>query len=269
MKYAFLEGLKAPLHISHRGGAGLYPENTLYAFERALKLHRTDLLELDVHASSDGVVMVAHDATLERCTDGSGPLSALSLSQLEKLDAAFHFTPAGGSGTPLRGQGLRLPTLKALLDATPGVRLNVEVKSEGAIEPFITLVKQEQCLERLCVGSEHDAIAAELARKLPQACLFYPRDALAAFVLPTRGGEPPDDDPRYTVLDMPVAWEGVTLFDAELAKVAREHGKWINVWTVDDEAEMRRCLEAGVGGVMTDRPDVLRAVLDNGAQEKK
>lgn len=254
-KYAFLEGLKAPLHISHRGGAGLYPENTLYAFERALKLHRTDMLELDVHASADGVVMVAHDATLERCTDGAGPLSALPLAALEKLDAAFH--------TPLRGQGLRIPTLKALLDRTPGVRLNVEVKSEGAIEPFISLVKQEHCLERMCIGSEHDSIAAELARQLPQACLFYPRDALAAFVLLTRGGEPPDDDARYTVLDMPVAWEGVTLFDAALSKVAREHGKWINVWTVDDEAEMRRCIAAGVGGVMTDRPDVLRAVLDS------
>lgn len=262
MNHPFFSGLKAPLHISHRGGAALYPENTLYAFQRAVDLHRTDMLELDVHASSDGEIVVAHDDTLERCTDGHGPLSALPWSQLATLDAAHHFTPAGQTGTPLRGQGIRLPKLREVLTAFPRTRLNVELKSEGAIEPFVALVRQLQCLPRLCIGSEHDALAQELARRLPEACLFFPRDALAAFVLPTRGGEPPDDDPRYTVLDMPLRWEGVTLFDADLAAVARKHGKWINVWTVDDEADMRQCLADGVGGVMTDRPELLRAVLD-------
>ena len=266
MTHAFLTGLQAPLHISHRGGAALYPENTMYAFERARAVHRTDVLELDVHASSDGEIVVAHDATLERCTDGSGPLSALTWQQLKRLDAAFHFTPVGQTGTPLRGKGITLPSLKELLAATPGLRLNIEVKSAGAVDAFVSLVKHEQCLERLCIGSEHDSIGAELARALPDACHFFPANALAAFVLPTKGGEPPEDDPRYTVLDMPYRWEGVTLFDAELAKVARAHGKWINVWTIDEEVEMRRCVVDGVGGVMTDRPDVLRAVLSSPAQ---
>ena len=263
MKHAFFEGLKAPLHIAHRGGAALYPENTLYAFERALKVHQSDVLELDVQASSDGEIVIAHDPTLERCTDGSGPLSDQPWSVLSRLDAAFHFTPAGEEGTPLRGTGVRRPTFRVLLAATPGVRLNVEVKSAGAVDAFVSLVKREDVLGRLCIGSEHDSIAAELARLLPDACHFFPRDALAAFVLPTKGGEPPDDDPRYTVLDMPLRWEGVTLFDVELAKVAHAHGKWINVWTVDEEVEMRRCILEGVGGVMTDRPDVLRAVLES------
>lgn len=262
--HPFLQGLAAPLHASHRGGAALYPENTLYAFERAVRLHRTDLLELDVHASADGVVVVAHDDTLDRCTDGSGLLSSLPWSALSRLDAAFRFTPVGAEGTPLRGEGVRLPRFDEVLRAFPSLRLNVEVKSTSALEPFVALVRKEQCLDRLCIGSEHDAIAAELARLLPGACLFYPRDALAAFVLPTKGGEPPDDDPRYTVLDMPYRWEGVTLFDAALARVAARHGKWINVWTVDEEADMRRCLHEGVGGIMTDRPDVLRAVLSSG-----
>lgn len=262
MTHPFLSGLRAPLHASHRGGAALYPENTMYAFTRAVQAHQTDLLELDVHASSDGVVVVAHDDTLERCTDGAGRLDALPWAALSRLDAAFHFTPAGAEGTPLRGAGVRLPTLAEVLGAFPSLRLNVEVKSASALEPFVALVRQERCLERLCIGSEHDALAAELARRLPEACLFFPRDALAAFVLPTKAGEPPDDDPRYTVLDMPYRWEGVTLFDADLARVAAARGKWINVWTVDDEADMRRCLDDGVGGIMTDRPDVLRAVLD-------
>lgn len=263
MTHPFLQGLKRPLHISHRGGAALYPENTLYAFERAVRVHLTDVLELDVHASSDGVVVVAHDETLDRCTDGGGPLSALPWSALSRLDAAFRFTPPGERGTPLRGRGIGLPSFEHVLRAFPRLRFNVEVKSLAALEPFVSLVKRAQCLERLCIGSEHDGIAVELARLLPEACLFYPRDALAAFVLAAKGGEPPDDDARYTVLDMPYRWEGVTLFDAELAKLAAAHGKWINVWTVDEEVDMRRCLHEGVGGVMTDRPDILRAVLDS------
>jgi glycerophosphoryl diester phosphodiesterase len=254
VKHAFFQGLEAPLHISHRGGAGLFPENTMLAFERAVRLYATDMLELDVHASADGQIVVAHDDTLDRCTNGSGPLSAHSFAELEKLDAGFHF-----SG--FRGQGATLPTLKTVMDAFPSLRLNVEVKTAQAIEPFVALMKKEGALGRLCIGSEHDSIAAELVRLLPEACHFFPRDALAAFVLPTKGGEPPEDTGVYTVLDMPLRYEGVTMFDAELAAIAKKHGKWINVWTVDEEADMRQAIADGVGGVMTDRPDRLRAVL--------
>lgn len=254
LSHPFFSGLKKPLHSAHRGGAGLYPENTLYAFRKAVELHRTDLLELDVHASADGEVVVAHDATLERCTDGHGELSARNWSQLSTLDAAFH--------TPLRGQGIGLPRFVEVLRAFPSLRLNVEVKAASAVAPFVELVKREDVLHRLCIGSEHDALAEALVDALPGGCFFFPANALAAFVLPTKGGEPPQDDARYTVLDMPYVYEGVQLFDAELARVAAAYGKWINVWTVDAPDDMRRAIADGVGGIMTDRPDLLRAVLD-------
>jgi glycerophosphoryl diester phosphodiesterase len=251
--HPFLQGLKAPLHICHRGGAGLYPENTMFAFEQAVHVHRTDMLELDVHATRDGVVVVAHDETLDRCTNGTGPLAAHDLASLSKFDAAHH--------TAFKGRGISIPRFEDVLTAFPGLRINVELKVIGALEPFVALVRRLDCLNRLCIGSEHDAIAEEISRALPDALLFYPANALASFVLPTKAGEPPDDDARYTVLDMPLHWQGVKLFDAELAAVARQHGKWVNIWTVDDEAEMKQAIADGVGGIMTDRPDVLRAVL--------
>jgi len=254
LKHPFFSGLKAPLHSAHRGGAGLYPENTMFAFRNAVELHRTDLLELDVHASADGEVVVAHDPTLNRCTDGDGELAARAWSELSKLDAGFH--------TAFRGQGVRLPRFIEVLNAFPRLRLNVEVKTASAVEPFVQLVKRENVLHRLCIGSEHDALAEQLVDALPGGCFFFPANALAAFILPTKGGEPPTDDERYTVLDMPYFYEGVQLFDADLARVAAQHGKWVNVWTVDAPEDMRRAIADGVGGVMTDRPDVLRAVLD-------
>lgn len=252
-QHPFFRGLRAPLHSAHRGGAGLYPENTMFAFTRAVELHRTDLLELDVHASRDGEVIVAHDPTLDRCTDGSGALAALTWAQLRRLDAGFH--------TRFRGQGVTIPRLVEVLNAFPALRINCEVKVEDAVDPFVALVKKEGVIDRLCIGSERDDIAAELVTRLPGGCFFYPANALAAFVLPTKAGERPEDDERFTVLDMPLHWEGAQLFDAALARVAREHGKWINVWTIDDPDEMRRAIADGVGGIMTDRPDVLRQVL--------
>lgn len=260
--HPFLRGLVAPLHISHRGGAGLAPENTLAAFRQAVELYRTDMLELDVRASADGEVVVFHDATLERCTDGQGPLEARPLAELERLDAAFHFAPVGGAGTPLRGHGVRIPRLVEVLEAFPGLRLNVEVKSRAALAPFVALMKARPSeLRRLCIGSELDELGAELHLALPDACHFFPANALAAFLMSLRT-EALEDDERYTVLDMPLTWEGLTVFDETVAEVAKARGKWVNVWTVDDEAAMRSSIAAGVGGVMTDRPDVLRAVLD-------
>jgi glycerophosphoryl diester phosphodiesterase len=251
----------APLHISHRGGAGLAPENTLAAFRQAVEAYRTDMLELDVRASADGEVVVFHDATLERCTNGRGPVQARTLAELERLDAAFHFTPVGGAGTPLKGQGVRIPRLVEVLDAFPGLRLNVEVKSRAALGPFVALMKARPGeLNRLCIGSELDELGAELHRALPEACHFFPANALGAFLMSLRT-EALEDDERYTVLDMPLTWEGLTVFDETVAEVARARGKWVNVWTVDDEVAMRAAIAAGVGGVMTDRPDVLRAVL--------
>jgi glycerophosphoryl diester phosphodiesterase len=122
-------------------------------------------------------------------------------------------------------------------------------------------MKAESCLNRLCIGSEHDELGRRLTEVLPDALHFYPRDALAAFIVPVRGGDAPEDDGRYTVLDMPLRYADVTLFDAALAQAAANHGKWVNVWTVDDPNDMRRVIAEGVGGVMTDRPDLLRACL--------
>src|SRR5207249_8355106 len=88
---SFLEGLARPAAIAHRGGARAYPENTLVAFEAALGRHRMDALELDVQCTSDGALVVAHDPTVDRCTDGHGPVASFTLEALRKLDAGFRF----------------------------------------------------------------------------------------------------------------------------------------------------------------------------------
>ena len=259
----FLRGLRPTLHIAHRGGALLAPENTLVAFRQAVERYRTDMLELDVHLSRDGELVVAHDATLERCTDGEGALAARTLAELQRLDAGFHFSP-DGRGFPFRGQGVRLPTLREVLRAFPGLRLNVEAKPDvpGIEEAVARLLREERAVERVCVGSELDAVAQRLVRALPDACHFYPREALTAVVMALKGGEAPPEAPQYQVLDMPLYFGGVRLIDGPFLEATRALGKWVNVWTVDAPEEQRQLVAEGVGGVMTDRPDRLRRVLD-------
>jgi len=262
MPHPYFDGLGPTLNIAHRGGAGLAPENTLEAFRRAAALG-CEVLELDVHASRDGVLVVAHDPTLERCTDGAGRIDSLDLSALEGLDAGHHFTPDGVS-FPFRGHGVRIPTLRALLTdpMLERVRLNVELKAEapGLALEFAKVLRGHGAVARVCVGSEQDAIAEQLRAALPEACHFYPREALLRFALPALQGEPPPDE-GWHVLDVPLTFQDFRVVTPALLQAVAKAGKWINVWTVDDPLELRRLIDEGVGGIMTDRPDLLAAAL--------
>src|SRR5919204_389354 len=117
--------------VAHRGASAGAPENTADAFELAIR-HGADALELDVRLSADGVPVVIHDATLDRTTDGQGPVSGRTAAELQRLDAGARFTRDGGRTFPFRGQGSRIPTLADVLRAFPEVPLLVEIKEVGA-----------------------------------------------------------------------------------------------------------------------------------------
>lgn len=259
----FLQTLRPTLHISHRGGALLAPENTLVAFGAAVERWRTDVLELDVHLSRDGALVVSHDPTVQRCTDGEGRIAELRWVELERLDAGHQFSPDRGRTHPFRGRGVKLALLRDVLRTFPTVRVNLEVKAEapGVEAEVASVLRQENAVHRVCLGSELDALGGRLVEALPEACHFYPRDALTALVLAIKSGARPPDDPRYQVLDMPLDYGDVRLVDRALLDATQRLGRWVNVWTVDDVPTMRALVELGVGGIMTDRPDLLRSVL--------
>jgi len=262
MHSPFFQGLRPTLHIAHRGGAALAPENTRAAFDAAVQRWRTDMLELDVHLTRDGELVVAHDPTLQRCTDGEGRLADFTLAELQRLDAGYRFTPDGGNTFPFRGQGVRLPSLREVLRAYPGLRLNVELKPDtpGGAEALVQEVRDNGAESRVCLGSEMDALGETLLSLLPEVAHFYPREALSQAVVAVKSGEILPDSP-YNVLDMPYRFGDVVLVDADFLAAAARAGKWVNVWTVDELEEMRTLVTLGVGGIMTDRPDLLRQVL--------
>jgi glycerophosphoryl diester phosphodiesterase len=263
--HPFFDRLTPTLHISHRGGAALAPENTMLAFRQAVERFQTDMLELDVHMTADGELVVAHDPTVDRCTDGTGEIARLTLSQVRRLDAGHHFSQDRGATFPCRGKGAQVPTLVEVLRAFPRVRLNVDVKAStpGIEAAFARTIRNERAAQRVCCGSEREEMSARLFAAFPEGCHFYPAEALAAFVIAVRSGEPPPSDPRFSVLDMPLEYEGIRLIDAQLLEAAERANKWVNVWTIDEADVMRRLVSDGVGGIMTDRPDLLRDVLES------
>jgi len=208
-------------------------------------------------------VVVSHDATTGRCCERDLQIAATTLRELQGLDAGHRFTPDAGATFPFRGQGVRLPTLQETLRAFPDVKMNIELKApmEGMVEAFATVIRAEKAVERICCGSELDDVAFRLYRAIPEACHFFPREALTTFSIALKMGIDPTGDNRFDVLDMPVYYQGERLIDPGFLDAVRGAGKWVNVWTVDDADEMRRLIKDGVGGIMTDRPDVLRDVL--------
>ena len=130
MRHPFF-ALPTPLVIGHRGSSGEAPENTLPAFARALAQGAV-ILETDVHATRDGVVVVYHDERVERTTDGAGAIAELDFAALRALDAGHRYSPDGGRSFPFRGRGLRVATLAEAFEALPGARFNVEIKRDDA-----------------------------------------------------------------------------------------------------------------------------------------
>lgn len=259
-------GRPATLHCVHRGGARVAPENTFAAFEWALRRWRTDLFELDVQRSADGELVVWHDDDLDRCSEGRGPVAAQPWAQLARLDASARFAPDADAPPPnLARTGQRPLRLVRLLRAFPHVLLNIELKPAAAraAEPFVALLRAEGALARACIGSEDDALAERLRQLAPDACHFYPAQALAQAVRAGLSGLPLPEAP-YQVLAMPARWQGIDLMQPALLRAAAEAGRWVHAWTLNEADEMRALCALGVGGIMTDRPDRLRRVLDHG-----
>lgn len=252
--HPFFAGLAPTLHIAHRGGAARYPENTAYAFRQAVSRHQTQMIETDVHRTADGVIVVHHDALLDRCTDATGPIAARTWAELRSVNAAARWPDLPPEP---------IPTLEGVLREHPSLRFNVELKADdpALVTDFVALIRALDATSRVCCGSELDAVGAALLAAFPEGCHFLPRGPLTQWIMAVHSGGVPPPTPGYQVLDMPLEYQGVELVTPALVAAAARAGLWVNVWTVDEVPQMERLRDLGVGGIMTDRPGRLRAVL--------
>jgi glycerophosphoryl diester phosphodiesterase len=266
------------LAYAHQGGAREAPSSTLWAMEQALAAG-ADALELDVHATVDGHLVVCHDPTLDRTTDGAGPIAAHRLDELARLDAAYHFVPGVGarpgrpaSAYPLRGRApdderFRVPTLESVLRRFPGVLLNLDVKQRPPQVPayehhLVDLLQAHGRTHDVIVAAFDERSTAVVASLAPEIPLSPGRRGVAAFAAALRLRRPvPSRLRRYAALQLPVRVAGRPFLTPRLVEAAHAAGLAVHAWTVDEPGEIRRLVGLGVDGVMSDRPGVLAGVL--------
>jgi glycerophosphoryl diester phosphodiesterase len=251
-----------PLVMAHQGGNGLWPDNTFYAFERAVDLG-VDVLEMDVHSTADDVLVVIHDSTLDRTTSGRGPVHDLTLAEIEALDAAYHWTPDDGQNYPYRGQGITVPTLEELFVAFPQMPMNVEIKqAEPSIAaPLCRLIRAYGMADKVLVVSFHDETTAEFRRTCPEVVTGTTQDeVLTLFVLGKVLGER-TYSPAAGAVQVPEYRSGLHVITPRLVDAAHNRNLQVHAWTINDEVDMQRLIDLGVDGIITDYPDRLLQLL--------
>ncbi|HXW04598.1 MAG TPA: glycerophosphodiester phosphodiesterase [Vicinamibacterales bacterium] len=258
---------RRPLVYAHRGGAALRPENTLAAFDHGLALG-ADGLELDVHLSRDGAVMVHHDDTLDRTTNGRGPIRDARAEDLAALDAGYRFI-APDPATPVyafRGQGIAIPRLATVLGRYPGARLIIELKDN---EPELARRTIDEI--RGADATDRVALGSFFWRVLREARLYEPRIPTGASKEETRWAlyrsyvRWPLGRTRYRELQVPERSGSTTVVSPRFIAHAHRAGLPVKVWTVDAAPDIRRLLSWGADAIISDRPDVAVAVVQSWA----
>ena len=215
-----------------------------------------DALEFDVRLSRDGTAVVIHDPTLERTTDGTGAVSALTLEELQRLDAGYRFTRDGGRTFPFRGRGITIPTLESVLSAFPGVHMVVEIKTREASAEAKRLLEGAGAAGRCLVGSfDEEAIAPFRGSAIAHSASRREMVRLCARALMPGG---PSRLP-YQALAIPPRFRGIPLPVMRFARMARRAGATTHVWTVDDPAVALRYWAGAVNGIITNDPGAILA----------
>jgi glycerophosphoryl diester phosphodiesterase len=248
-----------PLVIPHGGGDGLFPENTMLAFEKTMAMG-ADVVDVDVSRSKDGVLIAFHDPTVTRITGQPGRVRDLTFAQLQRLDAGWAFTSA--KKFPFRGKGLTIPSLEDILKRFPSALLSLDLKDESTSmnTPVCDLLTRFGRSNDVFVGSNNDAQILQFRQLCPKVRtsatmvdVYANRDARAA------------NDPNYmpaVTVDQPPYRSGTrTLVDEASLTWAHAHGVAILTWVVNDPKDMEHLIDIGVDGIYTSYPDRLIALL--------
>lgn len=245
--------------IAHRGGAALWPENTVVAFEGARGLG-VRWVELDVHLSRDGELAVVHDDTVDRTTDGTGAVADHTLAELQALDAGYRHTPDGGATFPFRGAGHRIPTLAEAFAVGSDLRFVIEMKPHVAeiARAVSRFLESRSWHDRVVVAHAHGPTLRAF-RRLTRGTIATSagEDEIRRFWLAARLGVVGLLRLPYDVLQVPEHAGHRRVVDARFVAAAHARGVPVQVWTINDPADLERLSAMGVDGLITDRPDLL------------
>lgn len=252
-----LDPLARPV-IGHRGNRAHSPEDTLESMHEAVTLG-VDALEFDVHITHDGVAVVHHDATLDRTTDATGPIAEHTLAELADVDAGYRFTKDSGASHPWRGQGVRIPTLDAVLDAFPTLPLIIEIKTHTAT-PAVRACIARHAAERRVIVAGFDVRSVQPLAGGPIALGASSRELVRMLPFALLGLRGPPAS--FSAACIPPVHNGIPVPIARYARLMRRRDGVVHVWTVNSAHEARQLWSIGVQGIISDDPAVILAERD-------
>lgn len=254
---------KQPLVFAHQGGEGIRPSNTLLAFDHAVQLG-ADVLDADMHITKDGVLVLMHDETVDRTTDGAGAIRNMTFAEIEKLDAGYRFTTDDGKTFPYRGQGATVPALEALFEKYRDMHFGIEIKQtppEVAV-PFCALIRKHNMQDKVLVSSFRKANMDAFRRACPEVATSAIEDEVRVMFFAHLAGLHRLVTPTYQSLQIPESGGGFQLLTPQFIAAAHSRGLQVQPWTINDEADLRRIMALGVDGINTDFPDRLLEIRE-------
>lgn len=265
---AFLKDDSQPLVIAHRGGAGIAPENTLLAFRLAEKLG-VDAIELDVRMTKDEELVVIHDATVERTTNGKGFVKDYTLEEIKKLDAGYKIKNDKG-GYPFRNKGVTIPSLEEVFAHINGTPLVIELKdpTKKVEKKIIKMIKKYDMKNKVIVGSFNDkSLKRFVSTTKGNIPVGTGVETLRHFVILHKVGLDRLVNLERHAVQIPIKVGKIDLATERLVKTIKERNIAIHYWTINDEKTMKKLIELNVDGIITDYPNRLINLLEKGNGE--
>jgi len=261
VSHAWLEarGETRAERIAHGGGLGRAPANTLEALAQA-GADGADVLEVDAQMTADGVLVLIHDDTVDRTTNGSGRVDGMTLEGITGLDAAFGYD--GDAPDRFAGQGVRVPTLAEALAAHPDMRWIVEIKpdTEAAALAMCETIRDAGMGGRVMIGSFHDSAMSHFREACPEVATGMASNEALSFYIAARLGLAKFHPTRAHAMQIPPRASGLDVAHPRLIEAAHARGLAVQVWTINDPDDMAALIELGVDGIITDRIDVMAGV---------
>ncbi|MBE0410562.1 MAG: glycerophosphodiester phosphodiesterase [Anaerolineales bacterium] len=256
-------GENSPLVMAHQGSENLWPSNTILAFENSVALG-VDVIDTDMHITRDGALVLIHDTTVDRTTDGSGAVGDMTLAEIKQLDAGYSFTLDDGATYPYRDQGLTIPTLEELFEAFPEMRLGIEIKQADPVptaEMFCATIREYGMQDLVLVSSFRQENMDAFREVCPQVATSATEGEVRLFYILFRLGLVDVLTPRYHSLQVPEYSGNIHLLTQGFVNAAQRHGLAVQPWTINELEDMQRILALGVDAINTDNPDRLLGLI--------
>jgi len=260
-----LNNIKIPVTISHQGGNKEYPDQSILAFNNSVNLG-IQVLELDVHKTLDGTIVIHHDASIDRLTDMTGMIKEMKWADLQNVDGAYNWT-INGEDYPYRGKGIKILSLSQLIEKYPDKIYDIEIKqSDPPIEDDLCnlLRNYDITIDQVIVASFYDDIINRFHEVCPEVAISLSVDKGTKLYLLSRIGLERLLPINSVIAQLPLQFSspfGDLSLDKRYINAFSKGDRQVWVWTVDDSSEMEEVLEIGAHGILTDRPDILMNVI--------